>query len=142
MSSHKPFLIAWNLTRQCNLRCGHCYMDADETFQVPSISPFEKGGLRGISGGGGRELTLDEGFHLIDEIVSVNPDTILVLTGGEPLLYKHTIEFARYASTKGLMVVVGTNGLLLDDTTVKKIKESGGSGGGVRPYFFGPAPTN
>ncbi|MBI5038706.1 MAG: radical SAM protein [Nitrospirae bacterium] len=132
-SSHKPFLIAWNLTRQCNLRCGHCYMDADETFQIPPIFPFEKGGNRGISGDGARglELTLEEGFHLIDEIASVNPDTILVLTGGEPLLYKHTIEFARYASTKGLMVVVGTNGLLLDDTTVKRLKESGVSGVGL-----------
>ncbi len=140
-SSHKPFLIAWNLTAQCNLRCGHCYMNAEETFQVSSISPFEKGGLRGISGEEARrpELTLDEGFHLIDEIASVNPDTILVLTGGEPLLYKHTIEFARYASTKGLMVVIGTNGLLLDDTTVKRLRESGVSGVGLSLDSLDPA---
>jgi len=116
-------------------------MDADETFHAPSISPFEKGGNRGISGGGGggRELTLEEGFHLINEIASVNPDTILVLTGGEPLLYKHTIEFARYASTKGLMVVVGTNGLLLDDTTVKRLRESGVSGVGLSLDSLDPA---
>src|SRR3990172_4719124 len=115
-------------------------MSADETFQVSLNPPLLKGeigglsgGLRGISGEEARrpELTLDEGFHLIDEIASVNPDTILVLTGGEPLLYKHTIEFARYASTKGLMVVVGTNGLLLDDDTVKRLKESGVSGVGL-----------
>ncbi|MBI5406979.1 MAG: radical SAM protein [Nitrospirae bacterium] len=147
-SSHKPFLIAWNLTRQCNLRCGHCYMDADETFQTSLNPPLLKGeigglsgGLRGISGGGesGPEITLEEGFRLIDEIASVNPDTILVLTGGEPLLYKHTIEFARYASTKGLMVVVGTNGLLLDDTTVKRLRESGVSGVGLSLDSLDPA---
>ncbi len=23
-----PFLVALNLTRRCNLRCAHCYLDA------------------------------------------------------------------------------------------------------------------
>ena len=46
MATYKPFLVAWNLTRQCNLRCGHCYMDAGEfTFadQIPLNPPFSKG---------------------------------------------------------------------------------------------------
>ncbi len=140
MTSYKPFLIAWNLTSQCNLCCGHCYMDAGE-FNTPPISPFDKGELRRIHGDGasGHELTREEGFHLIDEISSINPDTILVLTGGEPLLYKYTLDFARYASKKGLMVVVGTNGLLLDDSTIKRLKESGVSGVGLSLDSLDPA---
>src|SRR3972149_518390 len=47
--SYKPFLIAWNLTRQCNLRCGHCYIDAGYP-PLPHV-----------------ELTLEEGFRLIDD---------------------------------------------------------------------------
>ena len=113
MTTYKPFLVAWNLTRQCNLNCGHCYIDA----------------------GGGcfpdSELSREEGFRLIDDIALVNPGTILVLTGGEPLLYKYTVDFAKYASIKGLMVVVGTNGLLLDDPMIKRFKEIGVCGVGI-----------
>jgi len=111
--SYKPFLIAWNLTRQCNLRCGHCYIDAGYP-PLPHV-----------------ELTLEEGFRLIDDIASVNLDTILVLTGGEPLLYKHTLDYAGYASKKGLMVVIGTNGILLDDRMVRRLMDSGVSGVGI-----------
>src|SRR3989304_5290477 len=111
--SYKPFLIAWNLTRQCNLRCGHCYMNAVWL------------------GGSDNLLTLEEGFRLIDDIASVNLDTILVLTGGEPLLYKHTLDYAGYASKKGLMVVIGTNGILLDDRMVRRLMDSGVSGVGI-----------
>ena len=113
MTGYKPFLIAWNLTRQCNLNCGHCYIDAG-------------GGLFPET-----ELSREEGFRLIDDMASLNPGTILVLTGGEPLLYKYTIDFAEYASKRGLMVVIGTNGLLLDDPVIKRFKEIGVCGVGI-----------
>ncbi len=173
---YKPFLIAWNLTRECNLRCGHCYMDAGylplpqgegwgeggvkaakvlnslviQTHPHPdhplegegSISPsFPSSRLKmdcqvpafegAAAAGGLTELTLEEGFRLIDDIAFVNPETILVLTGGEPLLYPYTLDFAGYASGKGLMVVVGTNGILLDEPMIKRLKESGVSGVGL-----------
>ena len=82
-------------------------------------------------GGSDNLLTLEEGFRLIDDIASVNLDTILVLTGGEPLLYKHTLDYAGYASKKGLMVVIGTNGILLDDRMVRRLMDSGVSGVGI-----------
>lgn len=179
-TSYKPFLIAWNMTRQCNLRCRHCYMDAgeftsqeirlkpdtlslergyqtlgtghqvlawaghrdtpsdlsDEIISPPSFQGFGLGTNYQVpafegAAGGFTELTREEGFRLIDEIAAVNPEAILVLTGGEPLLYPHTLDFAGYASKKGLMVVVGTNGLLLDDPMVKRLVKSGVSGVGV-----------
>src|SRR3972149_9294085 len=158
--SYKPFLIAWNLTRECNLRCGHCYMDAGEfTFagqipinppllkgeiKSPLVPPFRKGAglplLRSIATGRGGfvgemgglpELTLEEGFRLIDDIATVNPGTILVLTGGEPLLYHNTLDFAGYASRTGLMVVVGSTGILLDDPMIRRLIDSGVSGVGI-----------
>ena len=44
-----PFLVALNLTRRCNLRCAHCYLDA---------------GTR--ADGGGAELSTDEVRSLLD----------------------------------------------------------------------------
>src|SRR3989304_6435659 len=155
--SYKPFLIAWNLTRECNLRCGHCYIDAGEfTFagqiplnppllkgeiKSPLVPPFSKGWMGGFVGerAGLPELTLEEGFRLIDDIATVNPGTILVLTGGEPLLYHNTLDFAGYASRKGLMVVVGSNGILLDDPMIRRLIDSGVSGVGISLNSFAPS---
>ncbi|MBI3605243.1 MAG: radical SAM protein [Nitrospirae bacterium] len=104
----KPFLIAWNLTRRCNLRCEHCYLSAGER-----------------DAGAVDELNTEECFKTIDEMVRVNPASILVLTGGEPLLRKDLSQIARYGSEKGMMVVVGTNGTLLSDEKVRDLKKNG-----------------
>jgi radical SAM protein with 4Fe4S-binding SPASM domain len=121
--SFLPYLVAWNLTRRCNLRCGHCYLDADER-----------------EGKASEELTREEGFRMIDGIAEVNPAALLVLTGGEPLLRRDTPDFAEYAAGKGLMVVVGTNGILLDETMAQDLRQHGVQGVGIsldsaRPDF-------
>ncbi len=118
-----PYLVAWNVTSRCNLRCEHCYLDAEER-----------------DGRVSKELTREEGFHLIDEIAEVNPAALLVLTGGEPILRRDTLNFAEYAVQKGLMVVVGTNGILLDEAMVRDLQRRGVQGVGisldsVRPEF-------
>ncbi len=128
---YKPFLIAWNLTKECNLRCGHCYMDAVELTSPPSLSLSSDPLHCSSATMGIPSVGVEEGFRLIDDIASVNPETILVLTGGEPLLYPHTLDFAGYASGKGLLVVVGTNGILLDEPMIKRLMVSGVSGVGL-----------
>jgi len=104
----KPFLIAWNLTKRCNLRCAHCYLSAGER-----------------DAGGVDELSTGECLRVVDELCTVNPAAILVLSGGEPLLRKDLPGIARYASQKGMMVVVGTNGTLLTDTKIHKLQNAG-----------------
>src|SRR5687767_8553258 len=47
----KPYLIALNLTKRCNLKCNHCYLDATTK-----------------AGGGSDELSTDECYRLIDQI--------------------------------------------------------------------------
>ena len=71
------------------------------------------------------ELSTDECYRAIDDMVRVNPASILVLTGGEPMLRKDLPEIARYASNKGMMVVVGTNGTLLSGDRVRVLKQNG-----------------
>ena len=103
-----PFLVALNLTRRCNLACAHCYLDA---------------GTRSVGGPG--ELRTDELTSLVGRIAALGGETMLVLTGGEPLLRPDLDTIARRASDLGLMVVVGTNGTLLDAPRVAAPRAAG-----------------
>ncbi|OFV66356.1 MAG: radical SAM protein [Candidatus Syntrophoarchaeum butanivorans] len=102
-----PRLISWNTTYECNLRCEHCYIDA----VLPGNAPPG-------------ELSTGEAFKLIDDIASFSKP-ILILSGGEPLLRKDIYDIASYGSSKGLRIVMGTNGTLIDDEVVERLKDAG-----------------
>ncbi len=109
-----PFLVALNLTRRCNLDCGHCYLDA----------VVRSDGLEG-------ELKTDEVRKVLDDIASMSDEAMVVLTGGEPLLRRDIYEIAAYADSLSLMTVVGTNGTLLDEKRVLRLKDAGVKGLGI-----------
>jgi len=88
-------VIAWNLTRRCNLECAHCYIAA---------GPHES-----ATG----ELSTAECLRIAREILAVNPSPMFILSGGEPLLRDDLADIARFASSRGATVVIGTNGTLL-----------------------------
>ncbi|MDP2930877.1 MAG: radical SAM protein [Chloroflexota bacterium] len=90
-------LVAWEITRRCNLFCAHCRASA-------ANGPYPD------------ELTTTECFHLIDEILQVGKP-IIILTGGEPLLREDVIPVAKYAVSRGLRVVMGSNGTLVSEQT-------------------------
>ncbi|MCF6280845.1 MAG: radical SAM protein [Candidatus Polarisedimenticolaceae bacterium] len=108
------FLIAINLTRRCNLACEHCYMDAEARLD-----------------GGEGELTTDEVKALLDEICSRSNETMVVLTGGEPLIRQDIETLVEHGSQLGLSMVIGTNGVLLDEARVKSLKAAGAMGVGI-----------
>jgi radical SAM protein with 4Fe4S-binding SPASM domain len=108
------FIIAVNLTRRCNLACAHCYMDA-ETRET----------------GGDGELRTDEITNLLDEIASRSNETMVVLTGGEPLLRRDLEQLVEHGHSLGLSMVVGTNGVLLDEQRVQSLKAAGAMGMGI-----------
>ena len=110
----RTYSISWNLTKRCNLNCDHCYLDADF-----------RGGVRTD------ELGTEECFRVIDQIAEVNPNAFLILTGGEPLLRPDIYEIVRYAADKKFMVVLGTNGTMINHTVAKKIKDAGAHGVGI-----------
>ena len=103
-----PFLVALNLTRRCNLRCAHCYLDAGTRRH-----------------GGHDELRTDEIKALLERIAALSDETMVVMTGGEPLLRPDIFELVRHATGLGLMTVAGTNGTLLDDPRVAALQEAG-----------------
>ena len=96
-----PRIIAWEITRSCNLACAHCRAAAHQ-------EPYPG------------ELSLGECKALIDDISSIaNP--ILILTGGEPLLRSDIWDIIDYAHARGLRPVIGTNGTLIDEECASKI---------------------
>jgi len=121
----KPYLIALNLTKRCNLRCAHCYLDATTKM-----------------GGGADELTTEECHRLIDQIAEVNRGTLLVITGGEPLIRPDILDIARYAVSQGLMVVFGTNGMMIDDRMAQDLVEIGVMGVGISIDSLDPQKHN
>ena len=102
-----PHVVAWNLTRRCNLECAHCYIAA---------GPRESAAT---------ELDTDACLAIVDQLLRVNPAPLLILSGGEPLLRRDLTEIAQYASSNGATVVVGTNGTLLTDERIAALKQAG-----------------
>lgn len=98
-------LVAWEVTRRCNLACVHCR--ASSLF-----GPYTG------------ELDTQEGTALIDDIVAVGRP-VLILTGGEPLLRDDVFTLARYGTDRGLRVVMATNGTLVTDASTAAMREAG-----------------
>jgi len=105
-----PHVVAWNLTRRCNLACTHCYISAGPFQPVDD------------------ELTLEECRRVVDELLSLNPSPLLILSGGEPLVRPDLPQIADHASRRGATVVVGTNGTLLTEARIAALKDAGVSG--------------
>ncbi|MEA3278255.1 MAG: radical SAM protein [Pseudomonadota bacterium] len=116
------YLLAINLTRRCNLACAHCYMDTGTRAQ-----------------GGTDELSTREVEALLDQVADRSTDTMVVLTGGEPLL-RHDLEaLVSHGSVLGLTMVVGTNGVLLDEARAASLKQAGALGMGISLDSLDPA---
>ena len=107
-------LLAINLTRRCNLACPHCYLDAD------SLNETNK-----------EELGTYEACDLLAQVAKMGYSTMVVLTGGEPLVRQDLEQIARYGVDLGLPVVVGTNGVMLNRKRVRSLKAAGVSGLGI-----------
>jgi len=105
-----PHVVAWNLTKRCNLACTHCYISAGP-WQTKTA-----------------ELDRAECRRVVDEILAVNPSPMIILSGGEPLVREDLPELCAYASGRGATVVVGTNGTALTDARVATLKDAGVSG--------------
>jgi len=100
-----PRLIAWEVTRTCNLACVHCRAAALE-------KPYEN------------ELTTEECLRFLDDVARVG-SPIIILTGGEPLLRPDIFEVAAYGDRKGLRMTMAVNGTLLTPDKVRQMQQAG-----------------
>jgi heme b synthase len=98
-------LVAWEITRNCNLNCVHCRAAATN-------GPYDG------------ELETDACFRLLDEISEVG-SCIVILTGGEPLLRPDILDVAAYGNSKGLKMVMATNGTRITESSARRMAEAG-----------------
>ncbi len=96
---HRLFQACLELTYRCNERCVHCYLD-EQSF--------------------GKELELDTYRAILDELADMGCPSLL-LTGGEVSLHPNFPEIAEYASGKGFLVNIYTNGLALPDSALQRL---------------------
>ncbi|CQR47186.1 Antilisterial bacteriocin subtilosin biosynthesis protein AlbA [Paraliobacillus sp. PM-2] len=82
--NENPFIVIWELTRACELKCLHCRAEA-QYHRDP------------------RELSFEEGKKLIDQIYELD-SPMLVFTGGDPLMRADVYDIADYAIKKGIRV--------------------------------------
>lgn len=79
-----PLLLIWEITRSCELSCKHCRAEA-----INKRDP--------------RELSLDEGKSLIDDVAGMGTP-LLIFTGGDPLQRDDLEELIVYAKSRQLRV--------------------------------------
>ena len=103
--SNTPRLVAWEVTRSCNLNCVHCR------------AASEKGPYPG-------ELDTKTCFRVLDEIADTGKP-IVILTGGEPLLREGIFDVSAYGTQLGLRMVMATNGTLVTPEIAEKMASSG-----------------
>jgi 12,18-didecarboxysiroheme deacetylase len=104
-SADKKPVVVWNMTRQCNLKCVHCYAQA-------KVTPNEN------------ELSTAEGKNLIDDLSRFGAP-VMLFSGGEPLMRPDLPELAQYAVSKGMRAVISTNGTLITREKARIFKDIG-----------------
>lgn len=85
-----PFLIVWNFTNACNLKCKHCYQNASNS--LPG------------------ELTLKEKLNVIGQLDRAGVP-LIALSGGEPTIHPDFLRIVGEASKRGIYMAVATNGI-------------------------------
>lgn len=100
--SQNPYIVIWEVTRACQLKCVHCRADAQ-------LKPDPN------------ELTHEEGLRLIDEIYEMN-NPMLVFSGGDCMMREDLIELADYAVKKGMRVSMTPSAT--ENVTKEKMKQA------------------
>jgi len=103
-----PESLTLFLTHRCNLRCKMCgqWGENGTTKLLPGDQINQ-------------ELTIEDYKRVIDTLKKVKPS--ITLFGGEPLLYKETIELINYIKAKKIHCLMITNGSLIKDNAIKLV---------------------
>jgi heme b synthase len=105
IAKDRPRLVAWEVTRSCNLNCVHCRAAA------------ERGPYSG-------ELDPRKSLDVLEQIAAT-AQPIVILTGGEPLLREDIFDLAEHGTQLGLRMVMATNGTLVTPKIAQRMKSSG-----------------
>lgn len=98
-----PFLVVWNYTQICNLRCKHCYASAGTSRTD--------------------ELTSQEALDVVRKLGDAGV-TIIAFSGGEPLMRKDIFDTVKAAHDYGIFTAIATNATLINKDIAKKLKDA------------------
>jgi radical SAM protein with 4Fe4S-binding SPASM domain len=115
-SERRP-IIVWNITRQCNLRCVHCYNNSGTKADD--------------------ELSTQEAEEVLRDLAAFGVPSVL-FSGGEPLMRKDLFELMGTARDLGLRTVISTNGTLITADVARQIKAHEVSYVGISLDGIGP----
>ncbi|PYX51555.1 MAG: hypothetical protein DMG79_02820 [Acidobacteria bacterium] len=101
-----PLQVSIEVTRRCPLECLHCYNN------LPMSDMEAKG----------RELSKEEHFRMLDELVEMGCFWLLY-TGGEIFARKDFLEIYTYAKKKGFLITLFTNGTLINEAIADYLAE-------------------
>lgn len=105
-----PLSVSFEPTVRCNMNCVHCYINKPAKDEAAKQ----------------RELSTEQIKTIIDQMVDAGV-LFLTLTGGEPLLRPDFVEIYTYARSKGLLVILFTNGTMITEEIADLLKE-------IRPF--------
>jgi len=101
-STDKKPVVVWNITKQCNLKCVHCYAKA-------------------TAGPAPNELTHEEGLALLRDLKDFGVPVVL-FSGGEPLMRPDLFELIDRTVIHGMRAVLSTNGTLITPEVAQSLK--------------------
>ncbi|MDH4227261.1 MAG: radical SAM protein [Deltaproteobacteria bacterium] len=107
-----PFLISWNVTRRCPLKCRHCYLDSTDI-------------------NGAKDIPTEAASKIIGTLKNFSPGAMLILTGGEPLLRPDINTLVKECAEAGFHTVIGTTGVGLTCEAAAALKNNGLKGAGL-----------
>lgn len=110
-SRDKKPVVVWNCTQTCNLKCVHCYAGSEN-------KKYEG------------ELSTDEAKTMIDDLAAFGCP-VLLFSGGEPTMRPDLLELMHYAKSRGMRVVISTNGTLITPERAEQFARVGLSYVGV-----------
>ena len=91
-----------DILRGCNARCAFCYNQDKPHFKPVDAIRAE-----------------------LDELCRLRRLQAVMVSGGEPMLHPDLLDVVRTIKRKGLVAILLTNGILLDEKTVTELKEAG-----------------
>lgn len=105
---HELKYFFWECTLRCNLNCLHCGSDCHKKAQV-------------------KDMPIEDFLKVTGQIRKhQNPNkTMIVLTGGEPLMRRDLEEFGQKITEQGFPWGMVTNGLALTEKRFKSLIDSG-----------------
>jgi putative heme d1 biosynthesis radical SAM protein NirJ1 len=98
-------VVVWNCTKTCNLKCKHCYADANNEKFVG-------------------ELNTEEAKDFIKDLEYLKTP-VLLISGGEPLLRDDLFELLDFSRECNMRTTISTNGTLINKNIANKLKKKG-----------------